>query len=355
MALPSSGNISLSQVNTELALSATAQISLNDTAVRTLAGKASGAIRMNDLYGTSSAFTFTISSNQLNANLRTLAVAAGWNQSSAVNATIGSSVYVWSDNTSTPALTIDGSWPGGVTLVNNGYIMGKGGTGGSASGYLTWYEPGAGGPALSIGTSGLTITNNLYIGGGGGGGGTLYAGGGGGGAGGGDGGNIVDLNYGNTIAGGSGGSVGSVGGNGSQFDWSTYTKSGFYAQYDWAGGAGGRIMPGVGGTSGSGGGAGGGGGTIAWYYSSGGYYYDYGQSGGSAGNAGTMPSVVPGMAPDSGAGGGGWGASGGTSNNIGGYSGQGTTYIGASGGKAISLNGYSVTRNGSGTTYGAVS
>ena len=89
MALPSSGNISLSQVNTELTLSATAQISLNDTAVRTLASKSSGQIAMSDLYGTSSVFNFTISSNQLNANLRTLAVAAGWNQTSTVNATIG--------------------------------------------------------------------------------------------------------------------------------------------------------------------------------------------------------------------------------------------------------------------------
>ena len=61
MALPSSGSISLSQVNTELGNSATAPISLNDTNVRTLAGKASGAISLNDLLGKSAggSITFT--------------------------------------------------------------------------------------------------------------------------------------------------------------------------------------------------------------------------------------------------------------------------------------------------------
>jgi hypothetical protein len=56
MALPASGAISLSQVNTELNLSSTAVISLNDTAVRNLAGVASGAISMQNLLG-KSAFT----------------------------------------------------------------------------------------------------------------------------------------------------------------------------------------------------------------------------------------------------------------------------------------------------------
>lgn len=52
MTLPT-GQISMSQVNTELGKSSTALITLNDAAVRSLAGKASGAISMNDLRGKS--------------------------------------------------------------------------------------------------------------------------------------------------------------------------------------------------------------------------------------------------------------------------------------------------------------
>jgi hypothetical protein len=52
MALPT-GTISMSQVNVELGRTSTASISLNETAVRTLAGVASGTISMNNLRGKS--------------------------------------------------------------------------------------------------------------------------------------------------------------------------------------------------------------------------------------------------------------------------------------------------------------
>lgn len=52
MTLPA-GQISLGEVNTELGLSATATISLNDAAVRSLAGVPSGAISMSNLQGKS--------------------------------------------------------------------------------------------------------------------------------------------------------------------------------------------------------------------------------------------------------------------------------------------------------------
>jgi|APGre2960657404_1045060.scaffolds.fasta_scaffold15031_2 hypothetical protein len=47
------GTISMSDVNTELGRSATASINLNEAAVRSLAGVASGTISMNDLRGKS--------------------------------------------------------------------------------------------------------------------------------------------------------------------------------------------------------------------------------------------------------------------------------------------------------------
>ena len=55
MTLPSSGQISLNQVNVELGLSGTAQISMNDSAVRTLFDDASGQISMSQGYGKSNA------------------------------------------------------------------------------------------------------------------------------------------------------------------------------------------------------------------------------------------------------------------------------------------------------------
>lgn len=51
MALPSSGEITFANVNDQLKRSTTAAINLNDTQVRGLAGKASGAISMSDLRG----------------------------------------------------------------------------------------------------------------------------------------------------------------------------------------------------------------------------------------------------------------------------------------------------------------
>jgi hypothetical protein len=51
MTLQASGPISLANVNTELQLSSTATISLNDTLVRTLFGASSGAISMSNGYG----------------------------------------------------------------------------------------------------------------------------------------------------------------------------------------------------------------------------------------------------------------------------------------------------------------
>ncbi len=109
MALNGSGPISLigatagQSIQQELGLSG--QISLLDSAVRTLAGVPTGSVTMpTNFYGKSSVFSFTISSNQQEANLRTLALAAGWDGTSSVTATVNAGVYVWSDNTGVAGL-----------------------------------------------------------------------------------------------------------------------------------------------------------------------------------------------------------------------------------------------------------
>lgn len=60
MTLPSSGAISLANVNTELGRSSTATISLGETAVRNLAGVSSGAIALSNLYGKSSSLASAV-------------------------------------------------------------------------------------------------------------------------------------------------------------------------------------------------------------------------------------------------------------------------------------------------------
>lgn len=169
MALPSSGAISLGQVNTELGVSATATRSLNDSTTRTLFGVASGAISLSQGYGKANQFAFTIATNQVNANLRSLALAAGWNGTSKVVATINSGVWVYSNSTGTPALTVSGSFPGGAEIINNGNIVGMGGAGGNGANTIS--AGGAGGTALSVVSVATAVRNNATIAGGGGGGG----------------------------------------------------------------------------------------------------------------------------------------------------------------------------------------
>lgn len=169
MTLPVSGAISFNNINVELGVAGTTQASLGQASYRSLAGVASGAISMSNFYGKANQFAFTIATNQVNANLRSLALAAGWNGTSKVVATINSGVWVYSNSTGTPALTVSGSFPGGAEIINNGNIVGMGGAGGN--GANTMSAGGAGGTALSVVSVATAVRNNATIAGGGGGGG----------------------------------------------------------------------------------------------------------------------------------------------------------------------------------------
>ena len=228
MTLNASGPISLAgtltggSIASELALGATTQISLNCTSVRTLAGVPSGAIIMpTNFYGKANQYTYTVSANQTNFCMRAGAVTAGWNGTTKLVVNINSGVIISSNGTGTPAMTISGSYPNGVTVTNNGTVVGKGGNGANRT-CSTGASGSTGGIALKV-LSAVTFNNVNVLAGGGGGGGSGgtgitgapccrtaygYAGGGGGGR---------SSNVSNSSGGSPGGSAGtysSAGGGG---------------------------------------------------------------------------------------------------------------------------------------------
>lgn len=200
-------------------------------------------------------FNITISAYTQNYVLNTAKVTGYVAGAMDVTLTINSGIYVGSSSTAGIALDVDTSWNAGdkITIVNNGFIVGRGGTGGNGGGYINaGINAGlsAGGPALRVQRA-VSISNAGTIGGGGG--------GGGGGA------------WGGYVTIGDGGySNGGGGGGGGQ----GYSGGG-------AGSGGGASVPGNGGSSGnpgtsSGPGTGGSGGSFA------------SAPGGSGGTGGTL-------------------------------------------------------------------
>jgi hypothetical protein len=305
-------SMSFSQINTELGLSSTATISLNDAAVRTLAGVGASpaAIAITNLSGKSNTFSFTISSGQTNANLRTLAVNAGWPGTSKVIATIGSGIYISSNSTGTPALTVDGSFPGGVELINNGLIVGMGGSGGAGRSVSGIGGTGSGGAAGSAGGLALSVSVALT------------------------------LNNAGTVAGGGGG-----GGGGAA---AYYTPPPYYEANNFAGGGGGggRSSNAANSAGGAGGSASGGGNNVS----------------GGSGGSGTVSSAGSGGtrgAPNGGVGGAGgnWGAAGSTGgNNVAAAGGvnRGGPFSGGGAGGCITGNS-NITYIATGTRLGSIS
>jgi hypothetical protein len=207
---------------------------------------ASGTISVGTFRGANKVFTFnqTISANTSNYNLKASAIAAGWNQSDTLQATVtvNSGIYVFATTTGSYAFDTGVTFPSGSTLsvINNGIIAGRGGAGGAGGNNSGGGAGGAGGPAFRAQYA-TSITNNGAVGGGGGGGGgggayndgkTLFNGGGGGGgrvngtagsgtpAGGA--GSLTAAGGGGVSSGGSGGSGAGLGGAGAAGATSTY-------------------------------------------------------------------------------------------------------------------------------------
>jgi hypothetical protein len=338
MTLPASGAISFNAINVELGVAGTTTANINQATYRTLAGVPSGTIALSNFYGKSNraAVSFTYSSNTTNASLNITSLSGYAAGTSDVTITINSGVYVYSTSTGTPGLTLSGGSSGDtVTVVNNGFILGKGGNGHGQTAGNAAQAGLVGGTALQLGFN-TTVNNtngSAYVAGGGGSGAQL-GGTGGGGAGGGNGG-FFNGKYGLFSTGAAGGGPGATGANGAGIPFGKGAIN--------QGGGGGRILPGSGGAGGAAGGNNGSGGGSGGGGASNGGAGGAGGSGTSGGNSGVNAA---------GGGGGGWGASGGSCPG----SGSGGA-SGGSGGKAVNLNGYSITWTSGNTTrvYGSVS
>lgn len=177
-------------------------------------------------------YSILINSDQTSITLRSFALGRGWNGRSPLGVVLIEG-FVISGSTTGPAITIDGDYPNGLSLINNGYIIGMGGAGGRGDDHTDGYafqnsgRPGSpGGTAISVTSVGqkIYLTNNGVIAGGGGGGGGGRGGGirgitgGGGGGGGGRSGRV------NSAAGGGG--YATSGRHGSSGQAGTFTNRG---------------------------------------------------------------------------------------------------------------------------------
>lgn len=185
-----SGQISLSDIQTEFGGSNPIGINEYYAGAGYVASGISGIplngqISFNDLRSKSNTKIVTAPSSTIlyNVDVYQALVDNGWDRNVPAVYTIPDTTYITSTTTASAALRIAGTYPNGITIVNNGYILGRGGDGGGSGG-----GGGApGGTAIYTATT-VTINNTGTIAGGGGGGGAgqtgdnYSSGGGGGGA-----------------------------------------------------------------------------------------------------------------------------------------------------------------------------
>jgi hypothetical protein len=184
MTLPTSGAISFTNIQSEYGGSS--PISLGEYyrgGGRVPSGPAanndiatSGAINMSGFYGSSNriAQTITLGANQTNYVLNTAKVAGYTAGIMDITLVINGGIFVSASSTGVYGLQVDTSWNGAdtVSIVNNGFIVGRGGNGGTGAkaGTNTSGSAGAGGGPGLIVQRATSITNSGTIGGGGGGG-----------------------------------------------------------------------------------------------------------------------------------------------------------------------------------------
>lgn len=269
MALPASPPLSMTQIATEFGGSLPHSISEYYGAAAGV--PASGTLSFTDFLGKSAGFTvnLTVSTTVYDYNIRAQAIAAGWDQVTALSVTLTNTGNILSTNTATPALRTGSSFPAGssINIINNGLIAGRPGAAGAGG----WGGSNADGPWYATGTGGYYSAKggnaqpNTTSGGGGGVGflaeapcsftnnGTI--GGGPGGGGGGSGGSGSGCNTGSNPSYGPGGKGGDGGNGGFAFSGCIYGysaaasgQSGTVQPYDAAGATGGN-----GGSGGAGG------------------------------------------------------------------------------------------------------
>lgn len=125
-----------------------------------------GTIGVAAFKGVSSTLHHVVKEDTKQLNLQKLFTEVGWDGEAPVSLTIARGVTVYSTSNSSAALTISNHFNKKLTIINHGYIVGKGGKAGGGPGI-----PGQqGGPAISNSSVGVSLENNGAILAGGGGG-----------------------------------------------------------------------------------------------------------------------------------------------------------------------------------------
>ena len=168
MALQSSGSISLNEIHIEAGGTSGTQASINDSDIRALIGKSSGAtMSFSEWYGASASITETLSNGDTNVNVSTEFGSSNFTSNTTKILVIPSGAEIGATGgTGNRAITVPSGMGGTLNIQNSGTISGAGGTGSTNSN-----AGGPGGSAIFIASSNVTVTNSGTIRGGGGGGG----------------------------------------------------------------------------------------------------------------------------------------------------------------------------------------